>query len=40
MEQLFKLLKSLIDNKFYGSVEIKFEAGKVSIVRKTESIKL
>jgi len=40
MEALFKFLKKLIDNKFYGSIEIKFEAGKVSIIRKVESIKI
>lgn len=40
LEKLVKLLKDLMDKKFYGSVEIKFEAGNVVIIRKTESIKL
>ena len=40
MDNLFKLIKELIENKFYGSIEIKMEAGKIVIVKKTESIKL
>jgi len=40
MDNLFKLIKELIEKKFYGSIEIKMEAGKIVIVKKTESIKL
>ena len=40
LEKLVKLLKDLMDRKFYGAVEIKFEAGNIVIIRKTESIKL
>lgn len=37
---LVNLLKNAFDTNLYGTIEIKFEAGKVTIVRKTESIKL
>jgi ribosomal protein L1 len=40
LDKLVQLLKELMDRKFYGSVEIKFESGNVVIIRKTESIKL
>lgn len=40
LTKLYELMKGTIDQKFYGSVEIKFEAGKVTVVKKTESIKL
>jgi hypothetical protein len=33
------LIRSLMATRFYGSVEIKFEDGRVTIGRKTESIK-
>lgn len=38
--KLIELIKNLVDNKFYGSLEIKFEAGKIVICKKEESIKL
>jgi len=38
--KLYELIKGTMDDKFYGSVEIKFEAGKVTVIRKTESIKI
>lgn len=40
LDKLVKLLSELMDHNFYGAVEIKFEAGNVVIIRKTESIKL
>ena len=40
MEKLIKLIQALIEKKFYGSIEIKMEAGNIVIVKKTESIKL
>jgi hypothetical protein len=40
MDKLFKLIKELIDKKFYGSLLVKFEAGNIVIVKKEESIKL
>lgn len=40
IDKLIALLKVLVEGRFYGSVEIKFEAGKIVIIKKTESIKL
>ncbi|MGA1847641.1 hypothetical protein [Deferribacter abyssi] len=40
LNELYKMLKEMFENNFYGALEIKFEAGKVTIVKKTESIKL
>ena len=33
------LLKELERNRFYGSLELKLEAGRVVLLRKTETIK-
>ena len=40
MKRLFDLIKSLVEKKFYGRIEIAMEAGKIVLVRKTETIKL
>jgi hypothetical protein len=40
LEKLFRLIRELIENKFYGELVIKFEAGKITICKKTESIKI
>jgi hypothetical protein len=40
MEKLFAIIKKLISDKFYGSLEIKFESGNIVVIKKTESIKL
>jgi len=40
LKKLIALINVLIDNKFYGSLEIKFEAGKIIVCKKEESIKL
>ncbi len=40
LSQLITILQGLIKGKFYGTVEIKFEAGHIVLVRKSESIKL
>jgi len=40
MEKLIELLKKLIADRFFGSLEIKFEAGKVIFLRKTQTIKV
>jgi hypothetical protein len=40
IERLFKLIRELIENRFYGELVIKFEAGKITICKKTESIKI
>jgi len=34
-----KLVKELEHQRFYGVVELKFESGRVVLIRKTESIK-
>jgi hypothetical protein len=39
MNELIIMLRQLEATKFYGAVEIKFEAGHVIVIRKTESIK-
>jgi len=33
-------IKDLIDNKFYGKIELSFEAGNIVNIKKNESIKL
>lgn len=40
MEKLINLIKKLVQDKFYGSLEIKFESGNITLVRKIENIKL
>lgn len=40
LTKLYEMLREIFDNGFYGSLEVKFEAGKVTIIRKTESIKI
>lgn len=39
MNSLSDVLASLQRDRFFGSVEIKFEAGRVVLLRKTETIK-
>ncbi len=39
MHNINELLTELACQRFYGSLEIKFEAGKVVLLRKTETIK-
>lgn len=39
MNELLELLHKLEASRFFGSVEVKFEAGQVIVIRKTESIK-
>ncbi len=39
MQRLDQLLAQLERQRFYGSVEVKFEVGRVVLVRKTETIK-
>jgi hypothetical protein len=34
-----QLLRELEQNNFYGAVELKFEAGRLILIRKTENIK-
>lgn len=40
MDALIKLLKELVEKKFFGEVVIKFESGRIVIIKKTESIKI
>ena len=40
LKKLIELIKNLVDNKFYGRLEIKFEEGKIIVCKKEESIKL
>jgi hypothetical protein len=34
-----EILRSLEQSRFYGTVELKFESGRVVLIRKTETIK-
>jgi hypothetical protein len=40
METLITIIKELIEKRFYGELLIKMEAGKIVVVKKTESIKV
>lgn len=39
MNKLTELLKEAESSRFFGEVLVKFEAGKVVIIKKTESIR-
>ena len=39
MNTIAEVLSQFERNRFYGSVEIKYEAGRVVLLRKTETIK-
>lgn len=40
MKKLIEIIKELIERKFYGELTIKFEAGRIVLVKKIENIKL
>ncbi len=40
LTKLYEIIRESMEEGFYGSIEVKFEAGKITIVRKTESIKI
>ena len=40
MSKLFALLEKLVADKFYGSIEIKFEKGKIILLKKVQTIKI
>ena len=40
MEKLIDLIKKLIADKFHGSLEIRFEAGKIIFLKKVQTIKV
>jgi hypothetical protein len=39
MDELFSLIRRLANERFYGSLTLKFESGKVVILKKEETIK-
>lgn len=39
MEKLKELLKKMVDEEFFGELLIKFEKGKIAIMRQTKTIK-
>lgn len=39
MNELIEILRQLEQSHFYGSIEVKFEAGQITVIKKTESIK-
>ncbi len=39
MQNIDEMLEDLERNRFFGSVELKLEAGRVVLLRKTETIK-
>lgn len=40
LTKLYEILREMFQTKYYGSIEVKFEAGKVTIVKRTESLKI
>lgn len=40
LEPLMDVFKTAMGSGFYGSVEVKLENGRITIIKKTESIKL
>jgi len=39
MREVTKILAELERQRFYGTLEIKFEAGRIVLLRKTETLK-
>lgn len=39
MEELIRFFTRLIRERFYGSVEVKFEAGRIVLIRLNRTIK-
>jgi len=39
MNEMVQLLRQLEQARFYGSVELKYEAGRVVLIRKSETFK-
>ena len=39
-DALLTLVRAIMDRRFYGEVLVKFEAGRIVIVKQTESVKL
>jgi hypothetical protein len=40
VNRIIKLIQDLVKNGFYGQLILNFEAGKIVLCKKTESIKL
>jgi fatty acid-binding protein DegV len=40
MDKVISIMKAFIVNKLYGELIIKFEAGNIVLIRKTENIKV
>lgn len=40
LDTLYEMLRDICNSGFYGSLEVKFEAGRVTIIKRTESIKI
>ncbi len=40
MDKLIAMIKKLMDDKFHGSLEIRFEAGKITFLKKVQTIKI
>jgi hypothetical protein len=40
MTKLIELLRNLERERFYGNVQIEFQAGDIALVRKTQTFKL
>ncbi len=40
MKQVIALIEKLISDKFHGSLEIRFEAGKITFLKKVQTIKI
>lgn len=39
MSELAQLLRELEQARFYGSLELKYEAGRIVLIRKSETLK-
>jgi hypothetical protein len=39
MQRVIELIRELVANRFWGELVVKFEGGKVVLVKKTENIK-
>jgi len=39
MDKLIQIIKEMMSNRTWGTLEIKFEDGKIVFIKKTENIK-
>jgi len=40
LDQLINFIKDLINKHYYGEITVKFEAGRIVLIRKLQNIKL